>query len=210
MGLQEVKAKKPDITLNLRSLLNDLVADGRLSVGDADQLSMKSRSKEQLNWHPLELIAEEAVEDKKTPGRVLDIDTLTLWLCEKANQPYKRIDPLKIDSQVVTKVMSAEFARRHQILAIDVLDDEVVIVSAQPDVSAWEATISQSQPGKMITRMIANPADIRKYTNEFYTMARSVTQASALGLNISSLSNLEQMLELGLWLLPMPKHRAAH
>ena len=61
VGLQEGNANKPDITLNLRSLLNDLIADGRLSVSDADNLSMKTRSKDQLNWHPLELIAEEPV-----------------------------------------------------------------------------------------------------------------------------------------------------
>ncbi|MBQ75866.1 MAG: type II secretion system protein E [Gammaproteobacteria bacterium] len=158
---------------------------------------MKTRSKDQLNWHPLELVAQEPASDQKHEGKVLDLEALTLWLCEKADQPYKRIDPLKIDSQVVTKVMSAEFARRHQILAIDVLDDEVVIVSAEPYVSAWEATIEQSQPGKVITRMIANPANIRQYTNEFYTMARSVNQASAQGINVSSLTNLEQMLELG-------------
>ena len=57
VGLREVDANKPDITLNLRSLLNDLIADGRLSVSVADQLSMKTRSRDQLNWHPLELIA---------------------------------------------------------------------------------------------------------------------------------------------------------
>ena len=197
MSVQENSGYKPDISLNLRSVLNDLVADGRLSVDDADQLSLKTRSKEQLNWHPLELIAEELPRDVKNPDRNLDLETLTLWLCEKSNQPYKRIDPLKIDSQVVTKVMSAEFARRHQILAIDVLDEEIIIVSAQPYVSAWEATISQSQPGKVISRMIANPADIRQYTNEFYTMARSVNKATAQGLDASSLTNLEQLLELG-------------
>ena len=197
MSTLEEKAYKPDISLNLRSILNDLVADGRMSVDDADQLSLKTRSKEQINWHPLELIAEDLPTDQKNSGRNLDLEALTLWLCEKSNQPYKRIDPLKIDSLVVTKVMSAEFARRHQILALDVLDDEVIIVSAQPYVSAWEATISQSQPGKVITRMIANPADIRKYTNEFYTMARSVNKATAQGLDSSSLTNLEQLLELG-------------
>lgn len=197
VSVQENSGYKPDISLNLRSVLNDLVADGRLSVDDADQLSLKTRSKEQLNWHPLELIAEELPSDVKNPDRNLDLETLTLWLCEKSNQPYKRIDPLKIDSQVVTKVMSAEFARRHQILAIDVLDEEIIIVSAQPYVSAWEATISQSQPGKVISRMIANPADIRQYTNEFYTMARSVNKATAQGLDASSLTNLEQLLELG-------------
>ena len=196
MSVQE-STRKPDIQLNLRSLINDLVADGRLSVEAADALSMKTRRKDQLNWHPLELIAEEEPDDQLHNGRKLDLETLTLWLCEKSGQPYKRIDPLKIDSTIVTKVMSSEFARRHGILASDVRDDEVVVVSAEPYMSNWEATIEQSQPGKVITRMIANPADIRQYTTEFYTMARSVSQASAAGLNVSSLSNLEQMLELG-------------
>ena len=59
MSVQETGAKKPDITLNLRTLLNDLVADGRLSEADAEQLSLKTRKKEQINWHPLELIAED-------------------------------------------------------------------------------------------------------------------------------------------------------
>ena len=197
MSIQEVGDKKPDIQLNLRSLLNNLVADGRLSTADADQLSLKIRSNEQIDWHPLELIAEDPPDDQKNPAQKLDLEVLTLWLCEKANQPYQRIDPLKIDSQVVTSVMSHEFAKRHQLLALEVRDDEVVVTSAEPYMSGWEPTIQQSQPGKIITRVISNPADIRRYTTEFYTMARSVSQANAQGLNLNSLSNLEQMLELG-------------
>ncbi len=80
---------------------------------------------------------------------------------------------------------------------LEVLEDEIVIAGAQPWVSSWESTIQQSQPGKVITRMIANPADIRRYTTEFYQMAKHVNQASAKGLAISALSNLEQMLEPG-------------
>ncbi|XOV86076.1 MAG: GspE/PulE family protein [Pseudomonadota bacterium] len=196
MSLHEVKSK-PDISLNLRTLLNDLVAEGRLSTEDADALTLKSRRKDQLDWNPIELIAEDEPPDLKTPGSFLTLEALTLWLCSKAKQPYKRIDPLKIDAQVVTRVMSHEFAKRHQILALEVRDDEVVIASAQPYVSGWEATIMQSQPGKLLTRVIANPADIRRYTMEFYQMARSVSKAQAQGLNASTLSNLESMLELG-------------
>lgn len=188
---------KPDIAMNMRGVIDELVKEGRLSRADADQLSLKSRTKEQLNWHPIELIAEDGLADQRNPLRILDIETLTLWLSEKANQPYKRIDPLKVDSQRVTKVMSYEFAQRHGILALEVHDDEIVIASAQPQVSAWEATIEQSQPGKVISRVISNPGDIRRYTLEFYNMARSVDNAAALGLGSSSLSNLEQMLELG-------------
>lgn len=197
MNIQEANAKKPDIALNLRSVADDLVEDGRLSQGDSEKLSLKTRRKEQLNWNPLELIAEELFDDQENPGRPLDLETLTIWLAGRAKHQYVRIDPLKIDSTIVTRVMSYEFAQRHQILVLEVKDDEVVIVSAQPYVHSWEATIEQSQPGKMLTRVVANPADIRRYTTEFYTMARSVNKATASGLSSSSLTNLEQMLELG-------------
>ncbi|MFT7244053.1 MAG: general secretion pathway protein E [Candidatus Azotimanducaceae bacterium] len=197
MSVQESNAKKPDITMNYRTVLNDLVADGRLSEKDSETLSMKTRKKEQITWHPLELIAEENCQDQKKPDQLLDLDVLTRWLCSKAKQPYKRIDPLKIDSQIITKVMSYEFAKRHQLLCLEVREDEVVIASPEPYVSGWEPTIQQSQAGKVITRVISSPADIRQYTTEFYTMARSVTQANAQGLAASQLSNLESMLELG-------------
>jgi len=197
LSVQSDSKHKPDISLNLRSVINDLVADGRLAVSDADELSLKSRTKEQLAWHPIEVIASEECDDLKRPGNQLDLETLTLWLAEQSKEPYKRIDPLKVDTQKITKVMSAEFAKRHGLLALEVREDEVVIATAQPYVWGWESTIEQSQPGKVISRVIANPADIRRYTNEFYNMARSVDQAIAQGLSTSSLSNLEQMLELG-------------
>jgi general secretion pathway protein E len=192
---KDSRVNKPDITLNVRSVINDLVADGRLSLNDAEAISMKSRAKHQLTWHPLELIAEEEPLDQKNPGKLLDLETLTLWLCGRSKQAYKRIDPLKIDAAVVTRLMSAEFAKRHGVLPLEILEDEIVIASAQPYVSGWEATLLQSQPGKVLTRVIANPADIRRYTTEFYQMAKSVSQANVQGL--SALTNLEQMLELG-------------
>jgi general secretion pathway protein E len=197
MSLNEGGARKPDITLSMRFVLNDLVIDNRLSPQDAETLSLKSRRKDQLDWNPIELIAEEELQDQKGAGGVLTLEVLTLWLCEKSKQLYRRIDPLKIDPQLTTKVMSHEFAKRHQILALEVREDEVVIASAQPYVYGWEATIMQSQPGKVLTRVIANPADIRRYTMEFYQMARSVSKATAAGLIASNLTNLESMLELG-------------
>lgn len=181
----------------MRGVIDELVKEGRISRTDADQLGLKTRSKDQLSWHPIELIAEEEIVDQKDPPNTLTVDGLTHWLSDKFAQPYVRINPLKIDTQTVTKVMSYEFAQRQGILAIEVKDDEIVVASAQPLVSSWETIIQQSQKGKNITRVVANPEDIRRYTVEFYNMARSVDNATALGLGGNSLSNLEQMLELG-------------
>ena len=94
MSLQESNTRKPDISLSLRTVADDLVADGRLSPGDSEQLSLKTRRKEQLNWNPVELIAEEMLDDQNKPGRSLDLESLTIWLAEKAEQQYVRIDPL--------------------------------------------------------------------------------------------------------------------
>jgi general secretion pathway protein E len=197
VSIQEVGSNKPDITLNVRGVINDLVADGRLSAEDAETISMKSRAKHQLKWHPIELVADENVTDQKNSAKTLDLEALTHWLCERSKQTYKRIDPLKIDATVVTRIMSAEFAKRHGLLPISVSEDEIIIASAQPYVYGWESTIAQSQSGKILTRVVANPADIRRYTTEFYQMAKSVSKANAQGLNTNSLTNLEQMLELG-------------
>lgn len=195
--MEDPTFRGPEITQNMRGVIEDLVEEGRLSRSDADQLSLKTRTKEQLTWHPIELIAEEAPVDQHNPLRTLDLELLTQWTAEKSKQPYKRIDPLKIDAQKVTKVMSYEYAKRHGVLVLEILEDELVVTSCQPHVYSWEATILQSMPGKLITRVISNPADIRRYTLEFYNMAKSVDSASALGMGASSLNNLEQMLELG-------------
>nr|MCS5572072.1 type II/IV secretion system protein [Pseudomonadales bacterium] len=106
MSLQEANAKKPDISLNLRSVADELVEIGRLSQKASEQLGLETRRKEQLNWNPIELIAEEMCDDQANPGCSLDLETLTIWLAEQAKQQYVRIDPLKIDSTIVTRVMS--------------------------------------------------------------------------------------------------------
>ena len=108
-----------------------------------------------------------------------------------------RIDPLKINVNACTEVMSYAFAQRHNILAIAVEEEEVVIASAQPYMSSWEGMLTQTLRGRLITRVVANPEDLTRYQLEFYTVARSVAKAGESGLEMSGVGNLEQMLELG-------------
>ena len=183
--------------LSLRELLDDLVADGRIEQADAERVRAKAHQKQTRSWHPIDVIAASECRDLGRPGYVLSSDSILEWLSERVGQAFLRIDPLKIDTQVVTKVMSSEFAQRHQILAVNVSKDTVHIVSAEPHLSAWMSLIEQSQPGKNIVRLLASPQDIKRYTQEFYAVANSVKKASAQGLTGNALGNLEQMLELG-------------
>ncbi len=103
--------------LSLRGLLNDLVADGRMEQVDADFVKTKAQQKQMRSWHPIDVIAASESGDRSRSGRTLTADAILEWLGDRVGQPFLRIDPLKIDTQMVTQVMSSEFAQRHQILA---------------------------------------------------------------------------------------------
>ncbi len=183
--------------LTVAGLVQDLVSDQRLSVADAKLFAAGLRQGRTKMSHPIELIDAAGLTDMANPAQTLTAETLMLWLSKRSDLSYYRVDPLKIDTPLVTRVMSGEFARRHQILAVEVNAREILILCSEPYVTSWVSMIEQSQIGKTIVRALASPADIRRYTDEFYAMANSVKKASAQGLAASALGNLEQMVELG-------------
>ena len=183
--------------LTVGVLVQDLVSDQRLSVADAKLFAAGLRQGRTKMSHPIELIDAAGLTDMANPAQTLTAETLMLWLSKRSDLSYYRVDPLKIDTPLVTRVMSGEFARRHQILAVEVNAREILILCSEPYVTSWVSMIEQSQIGKTIVRALASPADIRRYTDEFYAMANSVKKASAQGLAASALGNLEQMVELG-------------
>ncbi|MGB3609249.1 MAG: GspE/PulE family protein [Cellvibrio sp.] len=181
--------------LDLRRLVTDLVADGRLKQTDANVLLGTTRSREQAMMHPLAYIASQSLEDLKRHGKTLDGDALTTWLAEKARMPVVHIDPLKIDVPKVTEVMSYAFAKRHGILCVEVTQDHVIIACTQPFITGWEPQI-EHVARKTVRRVMANPIDIERHTVEFYTLARSVSRASG-GPAASAVTNFEQLVDLG-------------
>ena len=187
-----------DRPLDLGDFLNALVAQGRISQDSADHLVTLRRAAvgDTAKLHPLEFIAGQNVDDLARPGKKLDLDSLSRWLASESDQPWYRIDPLKINVSAVTPLMSFAFAQRHRILAVEVNDREVTIASAQPFVQSWEDNLRHVLK-RDIRRVIANPEDLQRYSVEFYRLARSVTGANATDQKASGVGNFEQLLNLG-------------
>src|SRR5690606_3809838 len=152
--------------LDLNDILRELVAQGRVSQESAEQCMVLRRASANAQLHPLEFIAAQQIDDLQRPGRKHDLEGLTVWLANYAGQPYLRIDPLKIDVGAVTPLMSYAFAQRHKILAVAADSEAVTIASAQPFVHAWEANLTHVLK-RPIRRVVANPADIQRFTTEF-------------------------------------------
>lgn len=186
----------PRSTLTLRDLATALVSSGEISQEDADRVLQANIGADTDRRHPLELFAI-ASHKSLNSGRTLDLDRLTQWLAEWAGQPWYHIDPLKIDTPSIARVMSYAFAQRHGILAVEIHPDEVLIASAEPFKNDWESNLRQAVQ-KDIRRVVANPEDIRRYTVEFYQLANSVSKASGRqGSGSAGNQNFEQLLDLG-------------
>jgi general secretion pathway protein E len=188
-------------TLTLRDICTALVTSGEVSQEDAERVLSANLGAATSNGqagkrHPLELVAIASLTGEQS-GRTLDLDRLTEWLAGWAGQPYYHIDPLKIDTPAIARVMSYAFAQRHGILAVEIGREEILVASAEPFKSDWVQNLQQAVR-KDIRRVVANPEDIRRYTVEFYQLANSVSKASGgQGPGVAGNQNFEQLLDLG-------------
>ncbi|MFD1261023.1 GspE/PulE family protein [Entomomonas asaccharolytica] len=191
-----INTPTPDRVLTLNDLLTELLNQERITKRAKDLCYMTQADTPLAVQSPLEVIANQKIDDLSRPGKKLDIETLSIWLADYVKQPYRRIDPLKVDVNSVTSVMSYAFAKRNQILAVEATPEKVVIASVQPLVKAWEENLLHVLK-RPIERVVINPADIQRLTNEFYNLSSSVTEASGenLGGNIAN-SSFEQLVSL--------------
>ena len=194
--MSAIASPSQDRWLDLNDILRELVSAQRLGQDTAEQCLAIRRSAINNQQHPLEFLASQQLDDLQRPGKKLDLESLTQWLAQYSGQPYLRIDPLKIDVAAVTPLMSFAFAQRHKILAVAVNKDEVTIASAQPFVHSWESNLLHVLK-RPIKRVVINPLDLTRYTNEFYRLAKSVSGASSNEQKISGVGNFEQLLNLG-------------
>ena len=144
--------------------------------------------------HPLVRLASVAME-RTSDRKPLDIESLTEYLAKRAGLPYLRIDPLKVDVGRVADTMSAIYAERHKVLPVQVTPREVVVATAEPFMDDWVAEVER-QSRRTVRRVVANPQDIRRFTAEFFALAKSVRVAQKAGASAGG-SSFEQLVELG-------------
>ena len=182
-------------SLDFSRVVRQLLADKIIDNKDAEKLLSSPRGQKHVQLHPLEIIAGAGLT-ALTGGMRIDIEFLLDWLSDWSEQETYTIDPLKVDSLKTSEVMSFAFAQRHQILAVEVTETDVVIASAQPFSFDWENDLKHVLK-RDIKRVIANPSDIRRFTVEFYELAKSVNKAGVESDQSAYTQNFEQMLELG-------------
>lgn len=194
-------------TLHKRKLLSTEDRKESLIKGDTQrarlsksQDSFYSRSKLQSIASlvsPAEVIASFEWEMPGTNGKTLTEDIITQALAEELKLPYIKIDPLKLDLDIVTTHIPRAFAQRHLIVPVEEKSGVLTIAVADP--FDREATENLPRTTSLKIRLaLASKSDILKIVREFYGFRSSVDAAKKEkgGGGGVELGNLEQFVKL--------------
>ncbi len=176
-----------------QALVQWMQEDGVITAEEAERTVARCSTAESAQ-HPLVRLASVGVT-RVSNGQVMDIEALTQYLAKRSGLDYLRIDPLRVDVGRVAEAMSASYAERHKVLPVQLSAKEVVIATAEPFIDDWVAEV-QRQAKRDVRRVVASPLDIKRYTAEFFALAKSVRAVEKAG-NAAAASNFEQLVELG-------------
>jgi general secretion pathway protein E len=178
MSLTSVSDTVGERRLRLDDILPLLVEDGFVTRGQAEELEFLwlQSAENRIQLHPLVWLAGKNLPDRRDPAQRVGLEALTAWYASRCRLPYLRIDPLKIDVDAVTNVVSHAYASRFGILPVKVGQSEVVFASSEPLVREWERELAHVLK-KEIRRVFANPVDVARYQDELFGLTRSIQRA---------------------------------
>jgi general secretion pathway protein E len=157
-----------------------------------------SRSKLRAEDEPASVfraVASLNLTDASGQGTRIDEFLMARLVAEAAGLPFFKIDPLKLDIDFIEKKISRPFAKKHQIIPIEMRDGRLRVSVVNPfDVPSIDSyrAIAQSE----LELVVSAETDVMQVINELYGFRTSVTKAERDLRGGFDLGNLEQYVKL--------------
>jgi general secretion pathway protein E len=145
---------------------------------------------------PVEVVASFKFPDARRDSEVVDEDKATQAVATAVGIPYRKIDPVKLDAQLITRTLSRPFARKHGVLPLERKNGALVVAAANPfDRELFENL--RGLVGAEVQAVLAAPADIHRAIAEVYGFREQIREASSqLEAGGPDVKNLEQFVDL--------------
>jgi general secretion pathway protein E len=207
-----VQRPEPRPALGLEELLDLLVRGGDLAESSrADVLarattlrsrvlkervgSVRSQAASRYDVAPAEVVAAANLPHARKSHRRLDEDAIAEALARASGTAYQKIDPLRIESQLVAKTLSRPFARHHVVIPLARDSQGLLLAIADPYDAALRDQLESLLP-EPLRYAVAAKSDIVAVIDRVYGFRSQVSQAEReLGPGRRS-GKLVQMVEL--------------
>jgi general secretion pathway protein E len=142
-----------------------------------------------------ELIDTARIPHPAAAGRTVDEDIVAQLLSQATGVPYKKIDPLELDMNLVTKSLPRGFARRHVILPLKKTGNVLTVAVCDPyDTRALEEFSRAT--GVEVSPMVSAKRDIVNIISQVYGFRQAVSAAVSDMAGGANLANLEQLVRV--------------
>ncbi len=156
---------------------------------------MKHDSLVQSFISPVDIIESLKISSEKLGNKLLTSEIIMEAIARYLKLPFKKIDPLKLDSDVVTRFFSKPYALRHQMVPVEILDNKLTIATSNPfdpeGVDEIERTTDYD-----VSLVVATKDDIVRIITEFFGFKTAIAAAQKDIDSRSDIGNLEQFVKL--------------
>jgi general secretion pathway protein E len=145
---------------------------------------------------PIELMASFGFPTAGHETETIDEDKVAAAVAKAVGLKYLKLDPLKLDANLITRTLSRPFARKHAVLPLERRNGTLVVAAANPfDKELFENL--RAIVGVNIEPVMSAPSDIHRAISEIYGFRQSIKDAQAqVGASGPDIGNLEQFVNL--------------
>ena len=143
----------------------------------------------------IDIIESLKITSPKSSGKIITAEIIMMAVAKHLMLPFLKIDPLKLDYEIVTQIISRPYAIKHQIVPIALSNNTLTVATADPfdkEAVDWIERVS----GYKIEVAVTTKSDIMKIITEFYGFKSAITSAGKDVDTQTDLGNLEQYVKL--------------
>ncbi len=127
-------------------------------------------------FHLIDAIVSLNLKRKDDPSKTLDEDTIYKTFAKGWKFPFVKIDPLKLDLNIVTTTIPISFAKKHLVLPIEIDEGKLVVATPNPfNLEVFEDITRACQ--MQVDAVVSPRSDIVKLIEEFFGFKRSIAAA---------------------------------
>jgi len=158
--------------------------------------SVRSQAAARYNVTPAELVTAAALPHPENPKRRIGEDEIAQALAAEGGVEYRKIDPLKVDNDLVSKTFSRPFARHHAVIPVGYDGNALIIALTDP----LDTGLRESLENTLQTELafvVASKCDILTIIDRVYGFRSKVSEAEKeLGDDAQGGGALVQLVEL--------------
>ncbi len=185
-----------DIYRDKGFILGLLIKNGLVSEKDHAYIKEKHHIAVRKGIDLVQWIDSLSLKRADAPEKFLTEADILELVCRKQGWRFKRLDPLELDMEVVTRTIPASFARTRLVLPLEWHGNVLEIASYYPKQQEIKDDIERVCKAQ-VTFVISPKGDIERVIEEFFDFRRSIAAAQDfLSAPEVDISNLEQYVKL--------------